>query len=48
MSNKLCRNFIKTVFSDNDFPQNSVATPPDPALNSHVVKDTRGEGDGGG
>ena len=39
MSKRLCRNFVKTVFSEDDFPQNSVATPPAPALNSQVVNE---------
>ena len=46
MSKRLCRNFIKTVFSEDDFPLNSVATPPAPALSSQVVNEaTEGEGE---
>jgi hypothetical protein len=39
MSKRLCKNFIKTVFSEDDFPQNSDATPPAPALSSQVVNE---------
>lgn len=41
MSKTLCKNFIKTDFSEDDFPQNSDATPPAPALSSHVVNEAK-------